>query len=72
MSASPRPSPTATLSAVSRRDLDRATLLIVLVIVNGEKNNLQLHLNNHSKKNYTLVAGGASYHDVEKHWALVS
>lgn len=42
------------------------------VLVNGEKNNLQIHLQNHGKKNYTLVSAASSFHDTDKHWATVS
>nr|ODN88237.1 hypothetical protein L203_02845 [Cryptococcus depauperatus CBS 7841] len=40
-------------------------------VVNGEKNNILLHLANSGSKNYTLVSASASYHDINNHWALV-
>jgi translocon-associated protein subunit alpha len=47
-------------------------VLIVPVVVNGEKNNLLIHLANNGNRNYTLVSAAASFHDPAKHWALVS
>jgi hypothetical protein len=41
-------------------------------LVNGEKNNLIIHLANAGKKNYTVVSASASYHDPLRNWALVS
>ncbi|WVR07053.1 hypothetical protein IAU60_004092 [Kwoniella sp. DSM 27419] len=41
------------------------------LVVNGENNGLLLHLVNQGKKNYTLVSAGASYHDVNRHWATM-
>jgi hypothetical protein len=46
--------------------------LPVVVIVNGNTNDLSIHLANHGKKNYTLVSAAASFHDPEKYWATVS
>jgi len=40
-------------------------------LVNGEKNNLQIHLQNHGTRNYTLVSAASSFHDTNKHWATV-
>ncbi|WWD17271.1 hypothetical protein CI109_101711 [Kwoniella shandongensis] len=41
------------------------------LVVNGEQNGLALHLVNSGTKNYTLVSAGASYHDVNNHWATI-
>lgn len=41
-------------------------------VVNGEDNNILIHLINSGSKNYTLVSASASYHDPANHWALVS
>ncbi|AAW40840.1 hypothetical protein CNBA2520 [Cryptococcus deneoformans B-3501A] len=40
-------------------------------VVNGEDNNILIHLINSGSKNYTLVSASASYHDPANHWALV-
>ncbi|KAI9639774.1 uncharacterized protein MKK02DRAFT_29757 [Dioszegia hungarica] len=40
-------------------------------LVNGQRNDLFIHLANNGKKNYTLVSAGASYHDPLRNWALV-
>ena len=46
--------------------------LFPLVVVNGERNGLFIHLNNQGTKNYTLLSAASSFHDPERHWALVS
>ncbi|KAK4687377.1 translocon-associated protein subunit alpha, partial [Tremellales sp. Uapishka_1] len=41
------------------------------VVVNGEQNGLNIHLNNVGSKNYTLVSAAASYHDPANYWSTI-
>ena len=42
-----------------------------VVVVNGQQNQMILKFINSGTGNYTIVNAAASYHDVEKNWALV-